>query len=269
MSTITWTPFSGAAITFSRPNYFLPLPDNLGGIPLNMVTLRAPYQHGATLIDRRHLARDIPLNPWVITNTETLFWARRQELVEAFSARLGKGRLTVIRPGLTTVEIEGFPVESPEMPETPTLDAWRAMINIFCPYPYWRDNTQGSQLFTIGQALALTNNGKIPSPVTIVFNGPAFMPSMTIASVTPQEIIQLNHTLVSGEVVTVTAGPGAPTVTRTLAGVTTGAQNLLVQASMFWSLRPGSNTVGYHSLNEGQGGHGTATVTWRHWREGI
>lgn len=278
MAIFSFIPSSGPTVTFSRlPPYILQSrPEGLTGIPQEDRLVRAPQQQGATRTDTKRKERyiSIPLILW--SDTETASWASTEDLLIALNPDLGEGAFRATLPDGKIREIlakgeDGTPWIGPAT--NYTLIPGR--VDLLCSNPNFYDPTEISTTFTLGQTpqenqKILTNSGHIPAPFEVTFNGPVEQPRFSTVSPTNFRQIWLNHTLVAGETVVVTTGPGAPSVIRTLSGgQPEGAMRLATLTSQYFSLPLGQTELVYNSDDEAVANRGTVVVKHKNWYDGI
>ena len=267
MRVLTYTNPSGTTLTLSQTPYLI---TKLSGIDAPRLAVQekfAPYQDGSTYIDALFQPRDIVVegaisgSPVDLTDIATA----RRALVAALTPKSGIGTLTYTWDG-GSFAIAAIPVSSPVLPNKLATEPFqRFQITFHCPDPYWR-SVAATNLSVVylgyslefpaggiefvpggillselggikGQMQNITIVGDVPSPVTLVFYGPADNPKIT--NNTTGEYIRIEKTLATGEAITVTTDFGNKTVT--IGGV--NAMQYLDLSSIFFLLQPGINQL--------------------------
>lgn len=140
MSTVTWTPSEGSPLVLQSPFRLLDFA-GIGGPPVDIRALRAPYQDGATLVDNRLAPRDIRLDVLIEAMSVQDWWDKRRQLVAAFNPKLKVGTLK-IEDGTNTYEIGCFPDGAPIFGSTRTPLVLRATLMLMAPHPLFYDPTK-------------------------------------------------------------------------------------------------------------------------------
>jgi hypothetical protein len=246
----------------TSPPYTLQDIRGIAGPRAESHVLSAPYQHGGTLVDVRLVSRPIHIPLKVQVATEQAMWEARRTFLTALNPTLGVGVLTLVRPSSQSFSISAT-VEEADFPSARAPLLLPASIDLLAPNPYWYATTQLTQAFNVNTEAVLTNSGDVPQPIEVTFNGPSTNPKIT--NETTGELIEIIHTLVSGEDIIVRTGFGAPSVVRVLSGVTTDAMHMATIGSRFFSLVTGANTIAYDVAS----GTGVADVARYTWYSGI
>lgn len=271
MSPLTWTPTSGAAVTFSPPSYRLRDFSGMDGSPVDIRALRAPYQHGATLVDVRMASRTIRLEVWLIASTDQAMWDLRRALTEAFNPQLGLGTLTVEQPDGTTYAIKAEPEETPRVMSVRGRFAQLAIIELFAPHPLWYDPTPFEFAIDVTDTVFPDNQGSVPAPVTLTFNGPVDTPvAWQLTSGQLQGTITIDRVLTTGERVVVRTGFGSPSAVRIgPTGEQSDVMHWVKVQSIFFPLYRGQNQIVYTSTDEATPDRGQLELEFHHWFVGI
>lgn len=271
MTTITWHPASGSSLAFTRPNYYVTSFRGFGGSPVDIRTMRAPYQHGGTLVDTRQAPRDLGMDIWATSASIDGMWDRRRELMQAFNPRIGVGRLHVLRPDGGEYEIQAFPEEPGIFAPPDNPHAWRVRVELMAPYPNWRDPTETvTSPLQPPTTVGIQNDGDIPAHMEITFDGPVENPRLAI-NTSPQLIIFVEKTLASGESIKVITGPGSPRVNFSDANGTVDGMRFIAAISDIagFAFPVGSSDITYSSDDQATAGRGTPSIHWRQWYVGI
>lgn len=264
MRVLAYTNSNGQTLTLSQMPYLI---TKLSGIDSPKLALQekfAPYQDGSTYIDALYQPRDIVVEGAISGSPVdlTAIATARRAIIAALNPKYGVGTLTYTWNG-GTLSIPAIPVSSPVLPNKLSKEPYqRFQITFHCPDPYWRTVSATvvpiiylgysmefpveflpggillSELGGIkGQTANITIVGDVPSPLTMVFYGPADNPKIT--NTTTGEFVRIVKTLTAVEAATVTTNFGNKTVT--IGGV--NAMQYLDLQSTFFQLQPGTNQL--------------------------
>lgn len=285
MQTVTFTNARGqSAVIGSVAPYFLTAIDGLGDLQADTQTQKAPYQDGVTYVDSLLQPRDIPITVTVYDPIQC--YRYRQQLSQVFNPKLGLGVLKYEYDGGMKC-IACIPDGAPTFPsgsQNRTASSQVGTIHLVAPNPYWTDELSVSTPMTAfigkfvlpfhlpavigvqGSKQIFTNLGDVPTPVTILFKGPATNPVVT--NLTTGEFIKINRTLADGDTLTVNTAFGNKRVEITDSeGNVTNVFNWIDQASTFWNLEVGDNEIEY-SADSGQE-NAVVSITWQNLYVGI
>lgn len=266
MKAITWFPKTGGALTLTSAPYFHRDTFGIAAAPADSRVLSAPYQDGATLVDTRLEPRIIRIAIDIYADTEDALWNARMDLVQALNPKLGIGTLRFQRSDGSQFDISAIANTGPLIESEHNQLLHPAELEFLCPMPLFFDPTEESQTFDPTDEFALSNDGHVPTPIEVTFNGPSESPRIILKSVTPNKFILIERTLVSGEKIVVTTGFGSPSVVRTnTSGEESDASQFFSVQSEFYKLPVGSNTIEYIVAS----GTGTCVVKYKHWYGGL
>jgi len=156
-----------------------------------------------------------------------------------------------------------------------TSGQFRALeVQLVCPDPVWKaledevvsmaqvvgDMEFPAELigaFTVSHRnesvmATIDNNSNAARSLTITFEASGVVTNPTLIEVTRQERLQVNVTMHSGDILTVTTGAGSKRVQLTSDGVTSNANNLWVYGSTWLQAEPGRNIYRY-TADSGEG----------------
>lgn len=210
-------------------------------------------------------------------------------MAQVFNPKLGLGTLKYEYDGgikCIACVPDGLPVvpSAVQNSSSRTASSQLATINLVAPIPFWTDELSVSNPMSAfigkfilpfhlpavigvqGSKQIFTNLGDVPTPVTILFKGPATNPVVT--NLTTGEFIKINRTLADGDTLTVNTAFGNKRVEITDSeGNVTNAFNWIDQASTFWNLEVGDNEIEY-SADSGQE-NAIVSITWQNLYVGI
>jgi hypothetical protein len=189
--------------------------------------------------------------------------AIRNFLIAFFSPYQG-GTLTVIRAG--EVRSIAYEVNSFQLKDTNMHERVRASVTLLCadpdflgapvdePIMTWEGGWKWP--FTLPFRLKqkgskrknIYNRGSLPTPVEIVFEGPAENP--TITNRTVGETIRVKQSLAAHDKLMIRTEFGNLEVEIERNGVRENAFDYLDYSSRFWYLQPGDNMIEYTTENE-------------------
>lgn len=107
-----------------------------------------------------------------------------------------------------------------------------------------------------GGLATATNAGTTQAKPVIKLYGPMDNPRIT--NTTTNEYIDINHTMVAGDIITIDMTGDSPTVIQ---GTNTNRMGKVRDGSVFWSLAPGANTITLTAA--GYEADAKAEITWR------
>lgn len=268
---------------------------DLSGLPSEPATSRGPFQPGETLLDNRVSGRRFSVFIEILSDNESDYWDRRDELSHAFSvvprfdqrtAETGLLRLT--RAGQDDIELPCVPVNAPRFENIAPLFL-TAEISFFSPGPWWRsisdlieffessggvaiphssepdpglaiDETDGLAIQLDQETVLLNNDGHVPTPFTLTITGQVEDPRLLLLET--GEELGLIGTIPNGQKVRISTEFGGKEITLIDSdGNESNAFNMLNpdRANFFW-LRRGSNTLsGTFASNV----NGSMSLTWR------
>ena len=266
---LTYINEQNQTVTFSKdkPYKLLDL-QGTGAIETDVQTQKAPFQDGLTYVDTLFEEREINIEFMMIDNDIN---NKRATISSIFNPKI-KGKLQYNING-KTFEIKTIVSTPPTFPTGRVnrgLDYQKVLITLIGPLPFWLEDFEheqkmaaliGGLTFPIsmdpymtfeeaGDVVAVSNNGDVPTPVEIEFNGPAVNPK--IENLTTGEFIEVSQTLLENEKLLISTEFGNKTVTLVDSNENeTNGFHYLNLNSNFWSLEVGENLISY-SADEGE-----------------
>lgn len=266
----------------------------LGPGELENFLQRVPLKDGAIWRGGYIPPRRIALQLTKIRTATNDWWDARDDLADAFNAEKGEGVLAITRPDATVRKITCRVAKEPDLPYAPELQQhFDDIVELVAPWPFfWEgaDNEQDfdfsgtgdfmdSATFTFPATLydawvsisnVLNNQGDIPAPIVVEVYGPAG--NITIENVTTGEKIEVDGFVPPGYTLTIDGNRDAFTTTLDDPDGT-NFSGALSNASRYWMLARGNNTVRVKASNTGAGttaaSPAVAKVTWKTWRKGV
>src|SRR5690606_14181240 len=210
MPKLTYMNELGESVVFSnRPPFILQNIEGLGDVDVNVQMQKAPYQDGEIYIDSLLAARPIRLEVSIVgQNVDEL----RRYLSKVTNRKISG----VLRYEDDSVicEIDCIAEHVPQY-STRNKNQQVAVIDLLAPDPYWRSPEVMTEPLAAflprfrfpfrfpvvfgerGSQATLYNDGDVPCPIEIEFNGPAQLP--IIRNVTTGEFIRVEKSLNVGE----------------------------------------------------------------------
>ncbi|MGJ9383240.1 phage distal tail protein [Salipaludibacillus sp. CF4.18] len=214
MEKLTFTNNRGQAIEFShKPPFLLQFIDGMGGSETNIQTQKSPYQDGETFIDTMLEGKALDIRVAIMGNITE----KRSYMLNVLNPKLGEGVLRyenddVIRDLKCVVD------QTPSFPsgnDNRSVDFQQAFFSIYASNPYWQSIEKITKPLAAfipkfsfpfsfpvkfgerGSEATLYNDGHVPCPIEIEFNGPATNPIVT--SLTTGEFIRVKRELFEGD----------------------------------------------------------------------
>lgn len=253
-----------------RKDYILQSWEGFGEVPVTLQTSKSPYQDGVTLVDQLLEPRHLSLEVVLYGPSKQQVYEKRRFIQNIFNPKLGLGKLEWIQPNGDVYAINVIPESSPSFPagEGKSNSHQIAIINLMAPDPAWLDTSDNellvssvigkfnfpisfpTQMGVLDNERIITNRGDMPTPVRIVFNGPAENPK--IANETTGDFIKVARTLLDDEQLIVDTTFGAKQVIFIdKDGVESNAFGSIDLESQFWWLEVGDNKIVYTSDSGG------------------
>ena len=253
-----------------RKDYILQSWEGFGEVPVTLQTSKSAYQDGVTLVDQLLEPRHLSLEVVLYGPSKQHVYDKRRFIQNIFNPKLGLGKLEWIQPNGDVYAINVIPEGSPSFPagEGKSNSHQIAMINLMAPDPAWLDTSDNellvssvigkftfpisfpTQMGALDNERIITNRGDMPTPVRIIFNGPAENPK--IANETTGDFVKVARTLLDDEQLIVDTTFGAKRVTFIdKDGVETNAFGFIDLESQFWWLEVGDNKIVYTSDSGG------------------
>ncbi len=211
----------GEETDLSAPPYLITSIDGMSPPKNPIQEQKAPYQDGTSYIDSLLEPRTITMKGVIqAPNDFSTINTHKELLSRRMSGKNGMGALYYYSEN-TSRKIAAIPVNSPLYANKPsTIPNLPFMISFYCPDPYLLQ-VEENELFIetlsallsfpvefpstgiafseylVGEPIYVYNLGHVPTPVDILFYGPAENPR--IENQTTGEYIQINKTLVTDE----------------------------------------------------------------------
>ncbi|WP_026908958.1 phage tail family protein [Paucisalibacillus globulus] len=269
----------GESIEFYQTPFLIESLIGVGEVDADVQGHRAPYQDGDTYIDTILQPR-YPTLEGAITSTDLLTIKEyRKQILRVCNPKLGIGKIILEMDG-DIKEILGTLDGVPTFPEKGSNVYQKFMITWKCPNPYWKSLetiTEPLSAFVPkfklpfrfpvkfgerGSEARLMNDGDVPTPIEIVFNGPATRP--TIINRTTGEFIRIDKELLVGERLIINTAFGRE---RRVAidkgnGVLENAWGYIdIWESTLFQLDVGENIIEYDAV--ASGGQAIVTISYR------
>lgn len=264
MQRVTFTSARGETVELYQSPFFLSKIEGLGDVESETQSQRAPEQDGSTPVFTTLEERYIPIEIVILEN----LLVNRQLISRIFNPRLGPGTLTYDN-GFVKWQIQAQSDHVPTFPDDRPRRVQRAMIDLTCYDPYWRDGNpvrteiafwqpmfkfalsidhQNGTKFGLRsptQIVNVNNGGHTDTGMIIKFEADQTLVNPQLVNVNTMEFIKLNVTMVAGQIITVNTNKGKKTITSNINGVETNAFNTLVFGSSFLQLNVGDNLFRY------------------------
>lgn len=279
MRKLTFTNSRGISVSFYLSPFTIESLTGIGEVGADVQGQRSPYQDGDTYIDTLLQPRYITLEGSITNTNSTKIREYRSFLLSVCSPKLGLGKITLELDG-DIKEIEGVLDGAPVFPERGQNPFQQFIITWKCPNPYWQSIEQKTEplaafmpKFTFpfsfpvqfgerGSQATLINDGDVPCPVEIEFNGPATKP--IIKNITTGEFIQINKELLAGEklIINTSEGRDRRVVIDKGNGVIENAWGYIdIWESTLFMLDVGENVIAYDAI--ASGGQAVVKVSFR------
>ena len=249
---------------------------------------RVPYQDGNTYVDSNLQSRTITLELRINAKNESELVSLRSYLASVFNPKLGLGKLTRII-GDDIKEIECVADSLPFFPEgagNRGRTFQKALINLTAPFPYWRSpevTTEPLAAFLPrfrfpfrfpvvfgerGSQATLYNDGDVPCPIEIEFNGPAQLP--IVRNVTTGEFIRIEKSLNVGEKLIINTSHGRERkviVDKGNGEIENAFHYIDIWESTLFQLAVGENVIEYDAV--ASGGQAVVRISYRKLYAGV
>lgn len=266
MRRLTYSNSRGEQISFYLSPFLITSLTGIGEVDANVQGQQAPYQDGDTYIDTILQPRFIELEA-VITDADLkVIKDYRRQISKICNPKLGLGKITLELDG-DLKEIKGTLDGGVVFPER-GQDVWQKfMITWKCPNPYWKTVYESSESMAFllgglsfplrlgtsfssrGFRKTISNEGDVPTPISIEFIGPAINP--VVQNLTTGEFVRVNRTLDDGEKLIINTEFGNKSVEMIdNEGNRTNVFNWIDLESSFWNLINGDNLVEYRSEDD-------------------
>jgi len=269
---VVWYSAAGTSIELSKDSETYKLLVGMRGFhenpePSHQVT-QAPFQNGADRSLTLYEPREVSLPVMVRGPTYQSLEQNGQYLALALNALLGPGTLIYTREDgkeffLTCIASGKCPGDPSD--ETPT--SYKTTITLIAHDPFWYSYPIIPTYFGSGAPLqfpfgfpfkfpsttpedTITNEGNVAGPVTIQITGAIVNPTISRTysdkyGTKTTESVSFTLTMIAGEVLTITTGPGNPRITllHDDGNYDTNPFQYLVADPKFWQLQPGDNEI--------------------------
>jgi Phage tail protein len=197
---LRFTSALGQSVTLDeKPAFILNEVEGLGDVTVTDQVSKGVYQHGDSYLSSLMDARHIHIKASILTQSPADLFKQRHYFAQVFNPILDLGLLTYEGPGVIR-EIECKPTHVPQFPagksnRSPVYQ--RAIVELYCPNPFWRDERMTSVFIENGRDIEFENNGDLPSYVVIKIMGPVTNPTVTV--VDTGEFMKVNGEIKFGE----------------------------------------------------------------------
>ncbi|MBA7475297.1 hypothetical protein ES707_10663 [subsurface metagenome] len=262
---------NGNGETFNiHGNYILsPNWSGFGEVPIKHQLTKAPYQDGRTYIDTVFEPRDLTIEFTIKGNNRQEVFDRRANVARHFNPKLGVGTLIWQQENGTIYCIDCIP-KTPVFPsgDGQSYSHQIVIIQFLAPNPFWYDPMQIEKILVgfsggwsypwsfpmsygqVGTQLEVINTGNIDTPVMIYLYGEVVDPR--IQNLTTEEEISIILTVADGDILIINTAFGEKAALILSGGEYNNAFEYVDPESIFWKLKPGSNTLGYTVASEGE-----------------
>ena len=239
------------SITFTYENgYLINKPAGVDTLSVTLSEAQGINQVGSTVQSVNVKSRPVTISGLIVSDVAT-----------------NKNRLlSVIRPDLSgklyadDYYLNVYPTATPTIDPKPEFSAFQ--FSLKAPYPYWQKDDSFSKAlsgviprfkfpwnmsreYQFGEPMAtqfinVYNSGQVPIPFTAVFTAANDVSTPIIRNVTTNEVLQINHSLVQGEIVTLEITHDRTYCTSSVNGDIRGALSL---TNTFNRLAVGDNVL--------------------------
>lgn len=219
--------------------------DGLDAMPVETITTRSPIRHGEQVLTVQGLPRFITTELVIDESSAAAFATLRRTIQQRLNTTLGLGVIE-FRHGDsgTTYEIDARVERVSAVDESPRFG--RVTVQWRCPNPLFRSTTTTTTTITIADtatsaSATVTNNGDVISYPSIAVAGTVDDPEMN--NDTTSEVHSFSARSATSTV------PSGRTLTSDMLNLTaeldddTNWIDRLTNASVFWGLETGANTV--------------------------
>jgi hypothetical protein len=284
MRKITFTNSRGESIQLDYSPFLISKINGISEAPSQIQTSNAPFQDGSTYVDSVLEPRPIAIEGAFTSLDKNEVNQQRLLMQRIFNPKLGEGILQYENES-GIKEIKAVADGTPIFPDKERDPFQRFLINVLCPNPYWRDPQRVSRALqaykggfsfpfsfpvsfgTTNDYTILTNDGHVPTPVTIDIQGPVVNPKIT--NHTTGELIQINQSISTNEILHIDTNPKAKRVELIRDGLP--IKNVMgwveYAISDFWMLEPGENSIGY--VADAGDNDAIVAVAWHNLYAGI
>ena len=243
---LKWESADGKIIEFTdRNKYILENRSGFGYPPNDIKSVKSPYQIGSTLIGQVIEPRQIEIEFAVITEDKDLLFQRKREVIKAFNPVQRTGNLTYIDAADNKYQINAVPEQAPSFKEDQGTYQ-NITLNLHAPDPRWYNPDPVN--ITLNQSTELINSGDTVTPIEITLEGP--MSNPVIINKTAGKKIRLNHSIGSGEKITINTKFGSKSIfLYDSLDRRRKAFSLLSFDSQLFGLKAGSNIISFGASN--------------------
>lgn len=289
MNYAIWIPTFGDQIIFRNPPFVFQRMLDVSRTKSSPLTSKGPFQVGTTLLDNDVDARTFAVQSEIIAQDYEQLQALKAQLIRSLAIETSHnanpmtGYLRYYREGLSPVEIECTPVDSPEFGKE-GFSYVSVYIEMYAPNPFWTETGDRSHTFmseggteypleypleyvsSLSKA-TIDNMGDVSTPPRWEIIGPVLNPM--IRNETTGEELGLITLVEAGERIIIETAFGRKRITRIKADGTEedafGTLNL--QQSSFFHFRRGAQIVSFEF--EDNFGQGFARAYWRQAYAGV
>ena len=186
---------AGKEIDLTSGNFGITNWKGLSNTELNIQSQQVPFEDGGVFLDALMEQREISVTVAIYDgNNLELRYQKKRELISALNPKLGEGTLIYTNDYLSR-QIKAVPqiplFENKNSNDAGTL---KASVAFSCPSPYWEDVEERFINFSLGEVVAVDNQGDVPTAITArFFTQDATNP--TIENMTTQQKIEVDTNL--------------------------------------------------------------------------
>jgi Phage tail protein len=251
--------------------------EGFGEVGADVQLQKAPFQDGSTHLDTVLQERTPYLEFVIVADNWNSLSKYRKRVSSVFNPKIN-GRFELSFDNKTYV-LESIPESVPFFADEDTVGRSQVVsVNFICPNPYWKSaSTTNEQLVTFSGGMTfplrlptifgnqvtdaksriIVNEGDVPTPIEVTFEGPATSP-IRIENETTGEFIEVEQDLLEGEKLWICTEFGRKRVEKILAdGTRQNAFHYIYidptgvnPSSTFFQLQPGNNLLTYDTGEE-------------------
>lgn len=260
MHKLTYENSNGGKVTLgAMPPFVLKTFSGINDISVDIQRQKAPFQDGSTQLDSLLEEREIPVQFAILTNSYSDLLNKRKLIGSVFNPKL-EGKL-IYEHGDFTREIRCWVDSGPSYPagDDRGYTHQTVSVDLLALDPFWTSGDLESDpaftslfqfpfegAFEMGlqqETRILLNEGDVPTPLIVEFNGPALNPQITKTST--GEFIKVNRELQEGEKLVVDTTRGSLSVMVDDGSAMQNVFNWIDLDSTFFYLDIGENEIDY------------------------
>lgn len=285
MRRLTYENTRGEKIVFYLSPFLIESLTGIGEVDADVQGQRSPYQDGDTYVDTQLQARFINLEGSITDIDLEAIRNYRRYISRICNPKLGLGRITLELDG-DIKQIDAVLDGGVVFPEKGRNPFQQFLITWKCPNPYWQSLEQVTEPlaafmpdFTFpfkfpvkfgerGSQAVLYNDGDVPCPIQIEFNGPAQLPVIT--NRTTGEFIRIKKELHAGEKLIINTGFGRDrrvVIDKGNGEVENAFHYIDIWESTLFNLEVGKNVIEYDAI--ASGGQAVVNITFNKLYVGV